>query len=128
VDLVKDDKFDISNQVGSLVQHTPQDLGRHLSVSSTYNHPSSSTQAHNQATTLGINLDISGQNTNRRWIERSFEISEFLIRQSLDRGRIDGPASVSPLLEARLSKNRNSLGHVLGGQGNSIFGHNRLAC
>jgi hypothetical protein len=34
VDFVKDDKFYISDQVGSLVQHTPQDLGRHLLISS----------------------------------------------------------------------------------------------
>jgi len=33
MDLVKDDELYISNQVGSFVEHTPQDLGSHLQVS-----------------------------------------------------------------------------------------------
>lgn len=30
VDFIKDHKFDISYQIGTFVEHTSQDLGRHL--------------------------------------------------------------------------------------------------
>jgi hypothetical protein len=83
VDLIKDDEFNISDQISSLVEHTPQDLGRHLPIS--YLQVYTKKTAYNQTTTFRIDLHISSQNTDRRRIESSFEISEFLIRKRLDR-------------------------------------------
>jgi len=91
MDFIKDDEFNISNQISSLVEHTPQDLGRHLPIS--YFQEYMMKTAHNQTTTFRIDLHISSQNTNRRRIESSFEISEFLIRKRFDRGCIDCPVS-----------------------------------
>jgi hypothetical protein len=83
VDLIKDDEFNISDQISSLVEHTPQDLGRHLPIS--YFPDYTKDMAHNQTTAFRVDLHISSQNTDRRRIKRGLEVSEFLIRKRLDR-------------------------------------------
>jgi len=82
VDFVKDDEFNISNQISSFIEHTSQNLGRHLPISFD---KKKRKDAHNQTTTLGVDLHISSQNTDRRRIESSFEVSEFLIGKSFNR-------------------------------------------
>jgi hypothetical protein len=83
VDLIKDDEFNISDQISSLVEHTSQNLGRHLPVSCLLEYET--TKTHNQTTTFRIDLHITCQDTYRRRIKRGFEIPEFLIRKRLDR-------------------------------------------
>jgi hypothetical protein len=89
MDLIKDDEFNISNQISSLVEHTSQNLGRHLPIS--YCRDCATGVAHNQTTSFGIDLHISSQNTNGRGVESSFEISKFLIRKRFNWRGVDCP-------------------------------------
>jgi hypothetical protein len=90
VDLVEDNKLDITDKIRALVEHASQDLCRHLVVSLCARYT-----AHNQTAALGIDLDISGKNTNSGGVEGSLEVAELLVRQRLDGGGVDGPSNVS---------------------------------
>ena len=70
---IKDDKFDISNEICAFVKHTPQNFRRH-----------------DQTGGLRVDLYITCQNTNsggggRGTREGRFEVAEFLVRQGFDR-------------------------------------------
>jgi hypothetical protein len=94
MDLVKDDEFDISNQISSRVEHTPQNLSCHLSLS--WFCKKYKEWAYDQTTTLGVDLHITSQNTDRRRIEGRFEISKFLIGECFDWRCVDSPCNQLP--------------------------------
>ena len=70
---IKDDEFDVSNEIRAFVKHTPQNLRRH-----------------DQTRGLRVNLYITGQNTDSGGggggaREGRFEVTEFLVREGFDR-------------------------------------------
>ena len=66
VHFVKYDKLDVADNIGSPVEHTSQDLGRH-----------------DQATSLRVDLNISCQDTDL--VKGLPEVAELLVAQGLDR-------------------------------------------
>lgn len=74
MNFIKDNKLHVANKISSFVQHRPQNLCRH-----------------NQAASLWVDLNVTGENTNGSWIECLFEISELLVGERFDRGSIDRP-------------------------------------
>ena len=72
--LIKDDELNIPYQVGTLVEHTTQNLRRH-----------------DQTAGLWIYLHISCEDADRRRTKRLLEIAILLVGQGLNRGRINGP-------------------------------------
>ena len=86
--LVENNKLDIANQVGTLVQHTPQYLCSHLKdfeVSPFCGFRLEKFRPHDQATAFRIDLYIASQDANSRRIKGCLEISEFLIGQCFNR-------------------------------------------
>jgi hypothetical protein len=75
MNLVENDKLNVSYEIGSLVQHTPQDLG-----------------CHDKATRLGVDLNITREDAHAGGRKCGFEVAEFLIRECLYRRRVDGPS------------------------------------
>ena len=78
MNLVENHKFDISYQVGSSIQHGPKNLG-----------------CHNQTIRIGIDLNITSNETNIDIFERFFEVTKLLIRQCFDGRGVDGFRHVS---------------------------------
>ena len=73
VHFIKDDKLDISDEIRSFIQHTPENFS-----------------SHDQTRGFRINLHISCQNSNsgrggRSAGEGGFEVAEFLVREGFDR-------------------------------------------
>ncbi len=64
--LVKDDKLDISNEISSAVEHTPQNLG-----------------GHDQTAGFRVDLDVASQDTD--FVKLQPEVPELLVAQRLDR-------------------------------------------
>ena len=65
--LVKDDEFNIPDQISSSVEHTPQDLGRH-----------------DETRRLRVDLHISSEDAHVLCTKRLLELSELLVGQCLD--------------------------------------------
>jgi hypothetical protein len=62
MNLVENHELDVSNEIGALVKHAPENLG-----------------CHDQTIRLGVDLDISSKNPNRGRPEGLLEIPEFLV-------------------------------------------------
>jgi hypothetical protein len=77
VDFIKDDELDISDEIGSFVQHAPENL-----------------RGHDQTWGFRVNLYVACENSNSGRCgggagEGRFEVAEFLIREGFDRRCID---------------------------------------
>jgi len=74
---IKNNKLDISDEIRSFIQHTPENF-----------------RSHDQTWGFRINLYISCENSDsgrggRSAGEGRFEVAEFLVRESFDRGCVD---------------------------------------
>ena len=74
VDLVKDNKLDVTNKVSALVKHASQNL-----------------RGHDEAIGFWIDLDVSRQYAYRGGAKRLLEVAVLLVRERLDRRSVDGP-------------------------------------
>lgn len=97
MDLVEDDKLDVADKVGSLVQHASQNFRRHLSRQLIVgNHA-----AHNQTASLGVDLHVSREDADAGRVEGSLEVAELLVGERLDGRGVDCPVVVSSLARLR---------------------------
>jgi hypothetical protein len=97
VDLVKDDKLDVADKVGSLVQHASQNFRRHLSRQL----ESTTGVAHNQTASLGVDLHVSREDTDAGRVKGGLEVAELLVGERLDGRGVDCPVVVSSLAKLR---------------------------
>jgi len=67
MDLVENYKLHVSDEIRTLVKHTPENLG-----------------CHDQTVCLRVDLDVSGENPNRSRTKGLLEVPEFLVRERLD--------------------------------------------
>lgn len=72
MDLIENHEFNISDEISAFIQHTSKNFS-----------------GHDKTASFRVDLDISCQNSNRRRGESLLEISEFLVREGFDRGRIN---------------------------------------
>ena len=65
---VENDELDVTDEIRTLVKHTSEDF-----------------RSHDQTIRLGVDLHISSKDANGARTESLFEVSEFLVRECLDR-------------------------------------------
>jgi len=72
--LIENDKFDVADEIRSLVKHAPENL-----------------RGHDQAARLGVDLDVPGQDPDSVGTESLLKVPEFLVRKCLYRRCINRP-------------------------------------
>jgi hypothetical protein len=92
MDFIENNEFNIPNQIRPAVKHTPENLSGHLKsaktacISRSFNDWQADVSVtHDQARRLGIDLNVTRQNTDILRSVRVFEVPELLVRERFNR-------------------------------------------